>query len=129
MTEKKRILLVDDDKDLVEALKVTFEKAGFDVAAAYSGEDGLKLAREKKPDLIVLDVMMGGEHGFNVCKELKGNKETSSIAILIFSAMTGRGDARFPREIGMDTEADNFLEKPLKPSEVLEHVKELLARG
>lgn len=125
----KNVLFVDDDTDLVAALKATFESAGFNVHTAYSGEDGLKLAKEVKPDVIVLDVMMEGEHGFKICEDLKNDERTSSIPILIFSAMTGRGDAKYPLEIGMNTRADDFITKPMKPSEVLEHVRELIARG
>ena len=129
MSESKSVLLVDDDQDLVAALKATFEKDGFTVYTAFSGEEGFRAAKGKKPNAIVLDVMMGGEHGFNICKQLKSDSETSNIPVMIFSAMTGRGEARFPLEIGMDTDADDFIEKPKKPGEVLEQVKALLARG
>jgi DNA-binding response OmpR family regulator len=129
MSESRSVLLVDDDLDLVESLKLTFEQDGFQVQTAFSGEDGYAAAIANKPDVIVLDVMMGGEHGFNICKKLKAEAATSKIPIMIFSAMTGRNEEKFPLAIGLDTDADEFIEKPKKPSEVLQQVKELLARG
>jgi two-component system, OmpR family, alkaline phosphatase synthesis response regulator PhoP len=129
MSDKQSVLLVDDDVDLVDALEVAFEKEGFTVYKANSGEAGLKLAKEMRPMVIVLDVMMGEKHGFKVCEELKNDPATSSIGILIFSAMSGMDDSKHNMTIGMDNAADDFLEKPMKPSEVVANVRALIARG
>lgn len=129
MSEQKTILLVDDDVNLVEALSATFQNAGYIVHKAFCGEDGLAKAREIQPSVILLDVMMGEKHGFKVCEELKKDPLTSSIGILIFSAMSGMNDPKYHRGIGLDTLADDFLEKPMKPSEVLKQVELLIARG
>jgi len=129
MTAGKTILLVDDDVNLVAALKMTFESEGFKVHTAYSGDAGLKAAREVRPDAIVLDVMMDGKHGFNVCRELKSDDKLRGIGVLIFSGMTGMNDPKYPRNVGMANEADDYLPKPAKPREVVERVKELIGRG
>lgn len=129
MGDGKKILLIDDDVNLVAALKMAFESEGFTVHNAYNGEDGIMLAREVRPDAIVLDVMMDGKHGFNVCKELKSGADTRDIGILIFSGMAGAGDPKYPRSVGLTTEADDYLSKPATLRAVLEKVKELIARG
>ena len=71
MSEKKKVLLVDDDPDFVEAVKVIVESGGYDVRVAYDGKEGLEAVAEEKPDIIVLDVMMPGEDGLTLCRRLR----------------------------------------------------------
>ena len=87
MTDKKLILLVDDDPDFVEAVRVIVENGGYEVVVAYDGQEGLEAVAERKPDLIVLDVMMPVMNGHEACAQLKGSEETAEIPIILLTAV------------------------------------------
>lgn len=127
MSEGKKILLVDDDENLVEAMKVTLLSQEYQVITAYDGEEGIKKVKEEKPDLIILDVMMDKKHGFDVCAELKRDPELSSIPIIM---LTGVGEHLHEKEWshqqGLTLDAEDFIEKPIKPTELLGRIEELL---
>ncbi len=96
MAEKKLVLLVDDDPDFVEAVRVIVENGGYEVEVAYDGQEGLEAVAERKPDLIVLDVMMPVMNGHEACAQLKGDKETEDIPIILLTAVADN-DINFSR--------------------------------
>ncbi|MEW5947482.1 MAG: response regulator [bacterium] len=126
--EGKKILLVDDDENLVEAMKVTLLSQNYEVITAFDGEDGVKKVKEEKPDLIILDIMMDKKHGYDVCAELKRDPVFSSIPVII---LTGVGEHLHEKEWshhqGLTLDAEDFIEKPIKPTELLGRIKELLS--
>ena len=126
MEDKKLILLVDDDVDLVDINKTVLERNGFNVITAYTGEDGLKKANEAKPNLIVLDVMMEtGSDGFNTAKALKKSDNTKDIPIIMLTSVNETVPFNFePDEENLPVE--RFLEKPLDPEKLKSEVQELL---
>jgi DNA-binding response OmpR family regulator len=129
MNEGKKILVVDDDENLVEAMKVTLLSKNYRVITAYDGEEGVRKAREEKPDLIILDIMMDKKHGYDVCAELKRDPEFSSIPIII---LTGVGqhlhEPQWSHRQGLTLDSEDFIEKPIKPSELLNRIEELLRK-
>ena len=126
---RKKILVVDDDPDLVEATSIILKTMKYDVSAAYGGVEGLEKARNEKPDLIVLDVMMPDKDGYTVCKELKADPELSRIPILLLTAVVSHiSTTRYTRQMGMETEADDFIDKPVEPQVLVERIEALLAK-
>lgn len=110
MTAKKRILLVDDEKDLVETLQMALEAKGYEVTSAFDGVDAVKLATSEQPDIIVLDVMMPGKNGYQVCWELKNAEATRKIKIIMLTAKTQESDKFWGHETG----ADEYVTKPFE---------------
>ena len=126
---RKKILVVDDDPDLVEATSIILKTMKYDVSAAYGGVEGLEKARNEKPDLIVLDVMMPDKDGYTVCKELKADPELSGIPVLLLTAVVSHiSTTRYTRQMGMETEADDFIDKPVEPQVLVERIEALLAK-
>lgn len=127
MTEKKYILVVDDDPDLVETIAMMLESNGFEVGKAYDGIEGEESIKKRRPDLIILDVMMPRKDGYKLCAELKSNPETQDIPIILLTAV---GEAvpttRYTHADGMATEADEYIPKPIDTQGLLEAVKRLL---
>jgi len=125
----KKILLVDDDPDLVEAVSTILESKGYAVAAAYGGVEGLKKVKTENPDLIVLDVMMPDKDGYAVCKELKADKKYRSIPILLLTAVVSNiPTSKYTHQMGKDTEANDYMDKPVEPEELVKRVEALLSR-
>lgn len=116
------ILVVDDDRIIVEILSQSLVMAEYDVLTAFDGEEGLALARARKPDLVLLDVMMPKMDGYSVCSELKQDPETQFIPIIILTALTDRDDKLRALEAG----ADEFIRKPPDRQELLIRIKSLL---
>jgi len=125
--EKKKILLVDDDPDFTEAIKLLLESRSYAVAAANDGREGLKKVLTEEPDLIILDVMMPEMDGYQVCAKLKTDPRYSHIPILLLTAV---GEAisttNYTKEMGMKIEADDYIPKPVEPIEIVERVEKLL---
>src|SRR3990172_7734299 len=125
----KKILIVDDDPDLVEAVSMILESKNYDVAAAYGGIEGLQKAKTESPDLIVLDVMMPDKDGYTVCKELKADPELSRIPVLLLTAVVSHiSTTRYTQQMGMETEADDYIDKPVEPQVLVERIEALLAK-
>jgi two-component system alkaline phosphatase synthesis response regulator PhoP len=125
----KKILIVDDDPDLLEAVSTILESKGYAVAKAYGGVEGLKKARTEKPDLIVLDVMMPDKDGYAVCRELKADEQYRSIPILLLTAVVSNiPTSKYTQQMGMETEADDFMDKPVEPAELAKRVEALLSK-
>ncbi|MBM4083631.1 MAG: response regulator transcription factor [Planctomycetes bacterium] len=130
MTARAKILLVDDDQDLVAVLHTVLEKADYEVFSALSGAEGLAQARTQKPDLIILDVMLETEHtGFQVCRELKSDPSLRHVPVLFLSCIRTKKGGWCPRGCGVEgMAADDFADKPIRPSDLLARVQNLLQR-
>ncbi len=125
----QKILIVDDDPDLVEAVSIILENKGYEVVAAYDGVEGLKKARTENPDLIVLDVMMPNKDGYEVCKELKADEKYRAIPILLLTAVVANiPTSKYTQQMGMETEADDYVDKPVEPDELVKRVEALIAK-
>lgn len=125
-----KILIVDDDPDLVEAVTMILESKDYDVIAAYGGIEGLEKAKTEEPDLIVLDVMMPDKDGYAVCKELKGDSQYSKIPILLLTAVVSKiSTTRYTQQMGLETEADDYIDKPVEPAELVKRIEVLLGRA
>ena len=124
-----KILVVDDDPDLVESVTMILESRNHDVIQAYGGIEGLEKAKAEKPDAIILDVMMPDKDGYAVCKELKGDPEYSEIPILLLTAVVSQiPSSIYTSRMGMETEADDYIDKPVEPGELAKLVERLLAK-
>ncbi|MEJ2056923.1 MAG: response regulator [Desulfofustis sp.] len=124
MADKKLILLVDDDPDFVEAVRVIVENGGYEVAVAYDGQEGLEAVAERKPDLIVLDVMMPVMNGHQACAKLKGDEETAAIPIILLTAVADRvTTSTYTHRDMLESEAEDYMPKPVEPNELLERIK------
>jgi DNA-binding response OmpR family regulator len=119
---KKRILLVDDEKDLVETVTFRLEAMGYEVIPAYDGQEGLDKAKKQKPDLIILDLMLPKMDGYKVCRLLKFDEKYKHIPILMFTARAQEADKKTGQEVG----ADDYITKPFEPQALLAKIKELL---
>jgi DNA-binding response OmpR family regulator len=125
----KKILVVDDDPDLVETTSIILKSKQYDVVAAYGGVEGLEKAKTEKPDLIVLDVMMPDKDGYSVCKELKADPALSGIPVLLLTAVVSHiPTTRYSHQMGMETEADDYIDKPVDPPELVKRIEALLSR-
>ena len=120
-----RILVVDDEADLVTVLKLGLEHEGFDVIDAGDGELGLKRAREDRPDLMILDLMLPKLDGYKVCRSLKFDERYKNLPIFILSARPGEQDRRLALEMG----ADLFIAKPYDMKDLVGKIRERLTRG
>ena len=117
-----RILIADDQPDLLMILASRFAALGFDVLEARDGAEALELARSHSPDVIVLDVMMPELNGFQVCRRLKEDEAHGSIPIVLLTAKDTDADRFWGSEVG----ADLYLTKPIEPAQVVTQVQELL---
>ena len=124
-----KILVVDDDPDLVESVTTILESRNHDIIQAYGGIEGLEKAKAEKPDAIILDVMMPDKDGYEVCKELKGDPEYSDIPILLLTAVVSQiPNSAYTSRMGMEKEADDYIDKPVEPGELAKLVERLLAK-
>ncbi len=119
------VLVVDDEKDLLELVRYHLEKDGLKCLEARDGETALQLARERAPDLVVLDLMLPGVDGLEVCRKLRKDPKTASIAIIMLTAKAEEVD----RIVGLEMGADDYMVKPFSPRELVARVKAVLRRG
>ncbi len=121
----KKILIIDDDIDLVEAMRLTLETAGFEVIDAQDGAKGLEMARSQHPDLILLDVMMGTQdEGFHVAYQMRQDEALKNIPIIMLTAVGQETGFTFNKEKDEDfLPVDEFLEKPVDPQKLIETIK------
>src|SRR4030067_1020870 len=111
---RKKILLEDDDPDLVEAMKIILENKSYDVAVAHDGKEGLKKVETEQPNLIILDVMMPEMDGYEVCAKLKADPNYRHIPILLLTAVgETKPKTKNTREMGMKMEAEDYITKPV----------------
>jgi DNA-binding response OmpR family regulator len=139
MMGKRRILVVDDDRPTVMIISAVLSKEGYEVTSAFDGKSGLAKAREIKPDLLILDVMMPEMNGYEVCHHLKNDADTAGITIMM---LTAKGDTeanakanwQFAGRVqdrlrGFDVGAVEFLSKPVKAKDLAQRVKAVLWAG
>ena len=127
MADKKKVLLVDDDPDFVEAIKVIVENGGYAVRVAYDGAEGLEAVAEEKPDLIVLDVMMPVMNGHEACAKLKADPQTAKIPIILLTAVADRvTTSTYTHRDMLESQAEDYMRKPVEPMELLNLIKHWL---
>jgi len=136
---QQKILVVDDSRPQVMLISTVMKRAGYDVHVAYDGEEGLAMAAQIIPDLIILDIMMPKMNGYEVCLRLKRSPATSRVAVLMLTAKGGIDeDVRKPYEhaqrvkdrmLGFDVGAVDFLTKPVKVKDLTKRVNALLTLG
>jgi len=118
----KKILVVDDEPNVIRTLTFVLKKEGYDVSSAVNGEEAIARVHESKPSLMFLDVMMPKKNGYQVCQELKSDPSLSDIHIVMLSAKGQESD----KEMALSLGADEFMTKPFSPLGVIGRVKELL---
>ena len=122
---KEKILVVDDEQDLVKLVRYNLEKDGYKVVTASNGEDALFLARKERPELVVLDLMLPGIDGLEVCKKLKADPELANTAIVMLTAKGEEVDITLGLKLG----ADDYVTKPFSPKELVARVQAVLRRS
>ena len=124
MSEKNRVLLIDDHQTVFRLLQAIVRIKGYTLLYAENGQQGIVMARQELPDLILLDVMMPDIDGFKVCQYLKENEDTKDIPIMFLTARGADGDLELGRKAG----ADGFMTKPFQTIEVLKQIELLLSK-
>jgi DNA-binding response OmpR family regulator len=120
----RKILIVDDDPDIVEILRLSFPEDRYKVIEAYDGIKAVKKVYEEKPDAIILDILLPEMNGYQVARLLKNQKEYKDIPIVILSAKTQKVDKFWAFQAG----ADHYITKPFDPNEVVNTIKKLLRK-
>ncbi|HOW59538.1 MAG TPA: response regulator [Candidatus Omnitrophota bacterium] len=126
----KKILIIDDDEDVVEAMRFVLDKRGYKVITAGDGNKGLTHARAEKPDAVILDVMMPGLDGFEVARELKGDPQTKGIPILMLTAIKDKTGFDFQKDVN-DPDwlpVEDYCNKPLDCEVLVEKIDRLLLK-
>ncbi len=123
--KKKKILIVDDDPDILSVLRIRLEANKFGVIAASNGEEALTKAKVDHPDLIVMDVMMPPPNGYQVCRMLKDNPEHNEIPIILLTAKDTQSDKFW----GVESGADAYITKPYNAEELIGKVQTLLKKN
>lgn len=121
MNKKKKVLIVDDDTNICELLRLYIDKDGFDVAIANTGTQALKLFEQEKPDLIMLDIMLPELDGWQVCREIR---KTSQVPIIM---LTAKGEV-FDKILGLELGADDYVVKPFEAKEIVARIHAVLRR-
>jgi len=122
---KTSILIVEDDPDILQLLTFNLQAASFEVLTCMNGSESLRLIRDSVPDLIILDLMLPGMDGFEVCKELKRHPETSLVPVIMLTAKSDEVD----RIVGLELGADDYVIKPFSPRELVLRVRAVLRRA
>jgi two-component system phosphate regulon response regulator PhoB len=121
---KRTVLAIDDEKDLIELVRYNLEKEGFQVKGARDGESGLALALQDQPDVVLVDLMLPGIDGLEVCRRLRSDSRTSGIPLIMLTAKSGESD----RVVGLELGADDYVTKPFSTRELVARVRALLRR-
>jgi len=122
MKMAKKILIIDDEPDMLEILKFRLEKNGYKITTASSGEEGLKKAEKVNPDLILLDILLPGMSGLEVVKRMKKNRATKNIPIIMVTALISRD----VKTEGLNNGAEYLISKPFDPAELLAEIKNVI---
>lgn len=125
-----KILLIDDDLDFVNATETVLRsKSNYEVITATDGNTGLAKAKEEKPDLILLDIIMPVEDGFAAAKKLKADPELQDIPVVLLTSFSQRvGETNLAVSQGLDLDVEDYLEKPIEPQDLLQKVEQVLQR-
>jgi phosphate regulon transcriptional regulator PhoB len=124
MTSRRKVLVVDDEPDIVELVSYNLSKEGFDVSSAADGQEALAKIRETKFDFVILDLMLPGMSGMEICRVLRNDTETKSLPIVM---LTAKGE-EVDRVLGLEMGADDYVTKPFSPRELVARVKAVLRR-
>jgi two-component system alkaline phosphatase synthesis response regulator PhoP len=128
--KKARILLIDDDADFIESTKTVLESKPYEVIVAVNGNEGLRKAREEKPDLILLDIIMPVEDGFTAAEHLKKDPNLAKIPVLMLTSYSTKGAGTgIPRSRGYTLEAEDYIDKPVSPRDLLDIVAKYLKKS
>lgn len=123
----KKILMVDDDVDFAEAVKVLLESKDYEVILAHDGKEGLEKARSVNPDLVILDVMMPEMNGYDVCVVLKADPKLCRTPVILLTAVDqAMFKTSYAKQMGLMTEADDYIAKPVESVELAKRVKDLI---
>jgi DNA-binding response OmpR family regulator len=126
-----KILVVDDDPDVLEAIGIVLEANGYEVITALDGLEGLAKLKEERPDLMVLDLLMPRMDGFEVCKELKDPRRAkyAHVPIIILSSVREQASQRrYELETGLQLDVDDYVEKPIEPNVLLKRIRKILEK-
>ncbi|MFP5238661.1 MAG: response regulator [Acidobacteriota bacterium] len=121
---KESVLLVEDDEDILQLLEYNFQNAGFAVTASRDGLDALARIRRQRPDLVLLDIMLPGADGFEVCRSIKRDPKTAQVPVIM---LTARGE-EVDRIVGLELGADDYVVKPFSPRELILRARAVLKR-
>ncbi len=125
MSQKKRILLIEDEEDIAALLKLQAEVSGYKLHVEVDGINGYRAIEREKPDLVILDIMLPGQNGFDVCRKIKNNPELKNIPVIILTAKGEELDVVLGLELG----ADDYVAKPFSPKVLFSRIKAVLRRG
>lgn len=125
MAQKKRILLIEDEEDIAALIKLQAELSGYKLHVEVDGINGYRAIEREKPDLVILDVMLPGQNGFDVCRKMKSNPELKTIPVIILSAK----DEELDIILGLELGADDYVSKPFSPKVLFSRIKAVLRRG
>ncbi|MBI3211923.1 MAG: response regulator transcription factor [Simkania negevensis] len=125
MVQKKRILLIEDEEDIAALIKLQAELAGFSLHVEVDGINGFEAVKREKPDLVLLDIMLPGQNGFDVCRKIKSNADLKGIPVIILSAK----DEELNVILGLELGADDYVSKPFSPKVLISRIKAVLRRG
>lgn len=125
---KAKILVIDDDPDFFESLRLMLAGSGYTAVGAGTGKEGLKKAEEEKPDAVILDLMLPDMDGYAVCRNLKDNVRTAAIPVIMATSLQSESADKYMGKIAKDHKADDYLEKPLKKDEIISKIEFVLSR-
>ncbi|MCX6008525.1 MAG: response regulator [Chloroflexi bacterium] len=129
MKNRIKILLVDDDKDFVEATRLVLESKPYEVVVAYDGDEGLVKAKKEKPDLIILDIIMPVKDGFSAAEQLKKDPELKKIPVIMLTSFSEKvGETSLSVSQGLSLDTEDYVDKPVAPTELLKRVERLLKK-
>ena len=123
--KKPKIVVIEDEVDILEVINYNLSKEGFDVCSALDGEEGLALVKKEVPDLVLLDLMLPGLDGIEICRKLKTDYSTRSIPIIMVTAKGEESDI----VLGLGMGADDYMVKPFRPRELIARIRSVLRRG
>ena len=125
MSHKKRILLIEDEEDIAALIKLQAEASGYKMHVEVDGINGYRAIEREKPDLVILDIMLPGQNGFDVCRKMKANPDLRSIPVIILTAKSEELDMILGLELG----ADDYVPKPFSPKVLFSRIKAVLRRA
>jgi two-component system alkaline phosphatase synthesis response regulator PhoP len=125
MSQKKRILLIEDEEDIAALIKLQAELSGYKLHVEVDGINGYRAVEREKPDLVLLDIMLPGQNGYDLCRKIKSNPELRNIPVIIISAKDEELDVLLGLELG----ADDYVAKPFSPKILMSRIKAVLRRG
>lgn len=125
MSQKKRILLIEDEEDIAALIKLQAELSGYKLHVEVDGINGYRAVEREKPDLVLLDIMLPGQNGYDICRKIKSNPELRNIPVIIISAKDEELDVLLGLELG----ADDYVAKPFSPKILISRIRAVLRRG